>query len=51
MPLHETPPRASPDDHSTGVPGLHTWRGVYLFVLGCFILWLGLLVLFTWSFR
>jgi hypothetical protein len=25
------------DDDSPGVPGFRTWRGVYLFVFGCFI--------------
>ena len=26
-----------PADESPGVPGFRTWRGVYLFVFGCFI--------------
>jgi len=26
----------SDDDEAPGVPGFRTWRGVYLFVLGCF---------------
>ena len=26
-----------PDDDSPGVPGFRTWRGVYLFVFGCFV--------------
>jgi hypothetical protein len=30
-----------------GVPGLRTWRSVYLFVLGSFIAWVGLLALLT----
>ncbi len=30
-----------------GLPGFRTWRGVYLFVLGCFLLWVGLLALLT----
>ena len=46
-----TPPRgaapAPPDDAATGLPGLRTWRAVYLFVLGCFIVWVGLLTLLT----
>ena len=36
-----------PDDESTGLPGLRTWRGVYLFVLGVFLVWLGLLAALT----
>ncbi len=30
-----TPPNN--DDDSPGVPGFRTWRGVYLFVFGCFV--------------
>jgi hypothetical protein len=26
-----------PDDDSPGVPGFHTWRGVYLFVFISFV--------------
>jgi hypothetical protein len=29
-------PETDPDD-APGVPGFRTWRGVYLFVFGCFI--------------
>ena len=25
------------EDESPGVPGFRSWRGVYLFVLGCFV--------------
>jgi hypothetical protein len=35
------------DAEGPGLPGLRTWRGVYLFVLGCFIVWVGLLTLLT----
>jgi hypothetical protein len=31
-------PPAERDDESPGVPGFRTWRGVYAFVLGCFVL-------------
>jgi len=41
---------ASPD-HETGVPGLRTWRGVYLFVIGAFVVVVALLALFTRAFR
>ena len=40
-----------PDEHSTAeapqVPGFHTWRGVYLFVFGWFVLVVILLSVFT----
>jgi len=36
-----------PDDESPGVPGFRTWRGVYLFVLGCFILVVAALTWFS----
>jgi hypothetical protein len=26
-----------PDDDSPGLPGFRTWRGVYVFVLACFV--------------
>jgi hypothetical protein len=35
------------DNEPTGLPGLRTWRGVYLFVFGCFILWVVLLIALT----
>ena len=34
----------------TGLPGLRTWRGVYLFVFGSFILWVLLLLVLTMSY-
>ena len=30
-----------------GIPGFGTWRGVYLFVFGWFVLVVGLLTVFT----
>jgi hypothetical protein len=33
-----------PDAEAPGLPALRTWRGVYWFVLGSFVLWVGLLV-------
>jgi hypothetical protein len=33
----------SGEDESTGLPLLRTWRGVYGFVIGAFVLWVGLL--------
>jgi hypothetical protein len=41
-------PRAQPAvAESTGLPGLRTWRRVYLFVFGCFVLWVVLLEVFS----
>lgn len=39
----------TPPDHDDppGVPGFRTWRGVYLFVFGCFILVVIALTLFA----
>ncbi len=31
-------PDHEPEDATTGLPGFRTWRRVYLFVFGCFIL-------------
>jgi len=36
-----------PDDKNTGLPGLRTWRRVYLAVVGVFVVWVGLLVALT----
>jgi hypothetical protein len=38
------------DGQSPGVPGFRTWRGVYWFVFGWFILVVILLALFTRAF-
>jgi len=35
------------DDESTGLPGLRTWRRVYLAVVLVFVLWVGLLAALT----
>ena len=37
--------RVPVSDHETSLPGLRSWRGVYIFVFSIFLLWLGLL---TW---
>jgi hypothetical protein len=34
-------------DRATGLPWLDTWRDVYIFVLGCFFIWVGFLVALT----
>jgi len=54
-PLHDGPATRGPDptpvaDDLPGLPWLHRWRTVYLFVLGCFALWVALLVVFGWLF-
>lgn len=41
------PPDAVPDDKSPGVPGFQTWRGVYWFVFGAFVLVVVLLAIFS----
>jgi hypothetical protein len=35
------------DTEMTGLPWPKTWKGAYLFVIGSFILWLGLLFALT----
>jgi hypothetical protein len=39
------PPDERPDSEPPGVPGLRTWRAVYLFVLGWFVVVVILLAL------
>jgi hypothetical protein len=46
MPSRDDPP-GDPDHESPGVPGFRTWRGVYLFVFGCFIAMVIALTVFT----
>ena len=43
-PLTATPEHA---DEATGLPGLRTWRAVYLLVFGAFLLWVLLLSVLT----
>ena len=38
------------DDKATGLPCFKTWRGVYIFVLVSFIVWVGLLLALTVTF-
>ena len=40
-------PSPTPNDETTGFPGLRTWRGVYTFVLAVFALWIVLLIALT----
>ena len=41
------PPSPEPNDDDPGVPGFRTWRGVYVFVLVCFVLVVVALTIFT----
>ena len=36
-------PESTPNDAETGLPVLRSWRSVYLFVLGIFVVWIVLL--------
>jgi hypothetical protein len=43
---HDGPPgrAADTDDETTGLPWLRSWLRVYLFVIGCFVTWVALLL-------
>jgi len=43
----DTPSGLVQNSEATGLPWFHTWRGVYVFVFGCFILWVVLLAMLT----
>ena len=43
-------PDPHPEVEPPGVPGIRTWRGVYLVVLGWFVLVVVLLTFFTWHY-
>lgn len=40
-------PSSDTQEESTSLPGLRTWRHVYLFVFGSFVLWVLLLLALT----
>ena len=40
----------TPEDETTGLPGLRSWQRVYLLVVGSFLLWVGLLSWLKWAF-
>src|SRR5262249_11284947 len=42
-----SPPEPSGENEPPGVPGFRTWRGIYLFVFGWFVLVVALLALFS----
>ena len=39
----ESAPEEVSVDEATGLPGLRSWRAVYILVLASFVLWVGLL--------
>jgi hypothetical protein len=43
-------PEPKPNDERTGFPGLRTWRGVYIFVMVTFAIWIVLLLVLTRAF-
>jgi hypothetical protein len=43
----DTPSGPAQNNEATGLPWFHTWRGVYVFVFGCFVLWVALLFALT----
>jgi len=43
-------PEPKPNDERTGFPGLRTWRGVYVFVMVIFAVWVALLIALTRAF-
>ncbi len=63
-PLHPRPPASTPDEGpalhpvapeqlgpaDTGLPGLRSWNAVYAVVVGVFILWVTLLIMFMRSY-
>jgi len=53
----DLPPNATPPEslggrgtESPGLPWFASWRSVYLFVIGSFVLYLILLAIFSWTF-
>jgi hypothetical protein len=46
-PAVETP---VPESEDTGIPGIRTWRGLYVFVFGSFVLWVVMLFALTMIF-
>jgi hypothetical protein len=43
-------PNPQGENQETGLPWLRTWRGIYLLVLGSFLLWVALLYTLSVSF-
>jgi hypothetical protein len=40
-------PEQNPDEADPGLPGFRSWRAVYVFVLGVFVLWVVLLAVLS----
>lgn len=49
-PRHRAADDPAVDDATTGVPGLRTWRAVYVVVATIFVVWIVLLTILTESF-
>ena len=45
--MHPDPDPPPVPDATPDLPGLRTWRAVYVFVFGCFVLWVVLLAIFS----
>ena len=43
----DNPPAPEPADEHTGLPGLRTWRAVYVAVIAVFVVWVVLLAVLT----
>ena len=43
-------PADEPEDATTGLPAVRTWRAVYLWVLASLVLWIALLAALTHAF-
>ena len=46
----DSEPPAPVNETETGLPFFRTWRGVYVFVFGCFLVWVVMLFALTLSF-
>lgn len=44
--------KRSPEDvdEPVPVPGFRSWTGLYLFVIGCFVAYVVLFTIFTWTY-
>jgi hypothetical protein len=45
--MKDFPEPSAREAEDPGLPWLRTWKGVYLFVLGSFVLWVALLIVLT----
>jgi len=48
--MNDAPEPSAREVEGPGLPGLRTWKGVYLLVLGSFVLWVALLIVLTETF-